>query len=73
MVVSGLHFAGIIKPNPAVKQEHDAAAGAGNTAGEVMAATAQTARAAATDPSVLTSAVEQVAEQMATVKTVRPG
>jgi hypothetical protein len=72
MVVSGLHFAGIVKPNPAVKQEHDAAAGAGNTAGEAMAATAQTARAAVTDPSVLKDAVEQVAENIANVKMVRP-
>lgn len=74
MVVSGLHFAGIVKPNPAVKQEHDSAAAAavsaGNTAGDAMSATAQTAAAALTDPSVLKDAVEQVAENIANVKMV---
>lgn len=72
-VVSGLHFAGIVKPNPAVKQDVVAAAAAGasgNTAAEAMSATAETARAAMTDPSVLKDAVEQVAENVAAVAKV---
>lgn len=69
-VVSGLHFAGIVKPNPAVKQEQQQA-GASHSAGEAVAATAQTARAAVLDPSVISGAVEQVAENIANVAKVR--
>lgn len=71
-VVSGLHFAGLVKPNPAVKQEQ-AQAGASHSAGEAMAATAETARAAVNDPSVIKQAVEGVAENMANVAKVSDG
>lgn len=69
-VVSGLHFAGLVKPNPAVKQEQQQAGGASHSAGEAVAATAQTARAAVHDPSVIKQAVEGVAENMANVAKV---
>lgn len=62
MVVSGLHFAGIIKPNPAAKEQQGA--GSSGTAGEAVAATAETARAAVTDPSVIKEAVEGVTDKM---------
>lgn len=66
-VVSGLHFAGLVKPNPAAQEQQTA----GSTAGEAVAATAATARAAVMDPSVLKEAVESVAENMANVAKVR--
>lgn len=73
-VVSGLHFAGLVKPNAAVKEQQQqqkaAAAGKRSTAGEALNATAATARAAMTDPSVLKDAVEGVAENMANVAKV---
>jgi hypothetical protein len=69
-VVSGLHFAGLVKPNPAVKAEAAAAGPSGNTAGNAAAATAETARAAVTDPSVLKDAVEQVAANVSNVAQV---
>lgn len=72
-VVSGLHFAGIVKPNPAVKAEAAAAGPSANTAGEAVAATTETVRAAVTDPSVLKDAVEKVAQNVANVAAVSKG
>lgn len=72
-VVSGLHFAGIVKPNPAVKAEAAAAGPSANTTSKAVAATAETARAAVTDPSVLKDAVEQVAQNVANVAKVSKG
>jgi hypothetical protein len=66
MVVSGLHFAGIVKPNPAAKEQP----GHSSTAGQAAAATAETARAAVSDPSVIKEAVEGVADKMKDVAMV---
>jgi hypothetical protein len=70
MVISGLHFAGIVKPNPAAKQQQGEAQS--GTAGQAVAATAETARAAVSDPSVIKEAVGGVADKMKEVAMVRP-
>lgn len=85
LVVSGLHFAGIVKPNPEAQKSTGAAGQqaceggssssnsyGGASAGEAAAATAETAKAAMHDPSVIKTAIEGVAQNMAQAAKVRP-
>lgn len=68
--ISALHFTGLLKPNKDLQQQQQQGAG-GATLKDAAAVTASTAKAALTDAAVISSAVQDVTNQLGNVAKVR--